>query len=108
MKMREHFKGEVSFSDLKIDELLTIFTENSVYTLEVIGYNDFIVSGGWFDQNGLSPYRTGIEGATWGYGDIFPNIVAAAGMRIKFKNGITTGRIKSIELKKAMAWSFLS
>ena len=107
MKKRQPFENEIKFNDLFKNEFLTIGTQNSVYLIRVVAHNEFIVRGGWFDRKGLSPYRIGIEGATWGLGDIFSDIAAALGMRIKFKNGFTTSPIKSIERLKSMAWNLL-
>ncbi|MBN1349581.1 hypothetical protein JXJ21_09240 [candidate division KSB1 bacterium] len=104
METRKAFDYEIKFHDLIRNEFLSISTENSVYLLEVLAENDFIVRGGWFDKHGLSPCRVGIEGTTWGVGDVFTDIAAAAGMRIKFKNGIITSPIKSVERLISLAW----
>ena len=40
-------------------------TLNSTYSLQVLGNDLYSVSGGWFDHEGLSPFKTDINGCTW-------------------------------------------
>jgi hypothetical protein len=86
----------VKRTQLEINDKIRIRTKNSEYNIEVIDQSIFTIKGGWFDKKGLSPFLGSIEGATWGWGDLLPDIIAKIGMRIKFANGPTTSHVKSI------------
>ena len=71
-------------------------TANSVYIIKVDEAGDFIVSGGWFDKQNLSPYKIKIRGCTWGGSAIKTDIVAAPGLCIEFSNSLITSVIHKI------------
>jgi len=89
-------KNNVHFKDL-----VEVTTQNSTYKIFVLGQNDFLISGGWFDRKGLSPYRTKINGCTWGGSIIKHDIIASRGMCIEFGNRVTTTVIKEINWHKS-------
>jgi len=71
-------------------------TQNSIYTLNVDGDEQYIVSGGWFDKHNLSHTKVKINGCTWGGSVIKYDIVAACGLFIEFGNRLTTSKIQKI------------
>lgn len=85
-------------NDLVPGSIVEIQTANSVYELLVLDKEEFIVSGGWFDQQDLSPYRVGINGCTWGGSALKWDIIAGAMMHIEFSVGgrmiVTTSPIQ--------------
>lgn len=83
-------------SDLHVGDRVYVKTLNSVYTIRVIGEDQYLVSGGWFDRNGSSPARTTIVGCTWGGSVIKIDIVAACGLSIEFGNRVVTSTIQEI------------
>ena len=85
---------------LKKDDKLFVRTKNSEYKIQVIDDSKFVIIGGWFDKHGLSPFRGSIEGVTWGWGDLMPDVIARTGMRIKFANGPTTSQVQTITRRK--------
>lgn len=85
---------------IKPQDKIWIQTKNSEYQIEVIDQSQFKIQGGWFDRRNLSPFLGPIAGATWGWGDLTPEIIAQIGMRIKFGNGTTTSRVQAIILSK--------
>lgn len=89
------FKNKVNFKDL-----IEVKTQNSLYKIFVLGQNDFLISGGWFDRKGLSPYRTKINGCTWGGSVIKHDVIASCGMCIEFGNRVTTTSIIEINWHK--------
>ena len=77
---------------------MRVTTRNSVYWIWVLQEDLYSVSGGWFDLKGLSPYKTGINGCTWGGSAIKHDIVAAPGLFLEFGNWVTTTRIQHIRV----------
>ncbi len=73
-------------------------TKNSLYSIEVESDDSYKVSGGWFDKMALSPYKTTINGCTWGGSGIKTDIVAARGLFLEFGNRLLTSRIREIIL----------
>jgi hypothetical protein len=71
-------------------------TENSIYIVKVICNDEFLVSGGWFDKQNLSPHKINIRGCTWGGKIIKTDIIAAPGLCIEFSNNLVTSRINKI------------
>ena len=87
---------QVLKSDLHFGDLVLITTMNSVYTIRVLKDNLYLVSGGWFDKNGLSPFKTGINGCTWGGSIIKMDIIAACGLCVEFSNRVVTSPIQKV------------
>jgi len=88
---------QIDRETLHFDDIIEVHTRNSIYTLLVIGKNDFIVYGGWFDRKGLTPFRTAINGCTWGGTTLKKDIIAGCGMRLEFANRVTTTVILKIQ-----------
>lgn len=90
--------------------MIEIYTTNSVYELYVLEGDDFIVSGGWFDKQNLSPYHVCINGCTWGGSAIKHDIIAGEMMHIEFNTGdrniVTTSSIKSWKVYEASRPNF--
>ncbi len=86
-------KGEV-----KPGDWMFVKTCNSVYLLRLIGDDECLATGGWFDNKGLSPYRVKINGCTWGGSVINMGILAAQGLCIEFNNRVTTSQIQMIAI----------
>jgi len=91
----DHLK-QVQKSDLHFGDVVLIHTLNSVYTVRVLQDNQYLVSGGWFDKNGLSPLKTTITGCTWGGSIIKIDIIAACGLCVEFGNRVVTSPIQKI------------
>ncbi len=53
---------EVHKKELYFGDCVLVTTENSTYSIHVIGDGLYYVSGGWFDREGWSPLRTTIAG----------------------------------------------
>jgi hypothetical protein len=85
-------------TDLRLGDRLLVSTENSLYTIRVHGDSTYSITGGWFDEQGLSPARISIAGCTWGGSVIKCDIVAACGLRLEFGNRVVTSRIKEVRL----------
>lgn len=87
---------QVYKSDLRFGDLVEITTLNSVYSIRVLQDNLYLVSGGWFDKNGLSPFKTRINGCTWGGSIIKMDIIAACGLCVEFGNRVVTSPIQKV------------
>lgn len=85
-------------ADLVPGSLVEIQTTYSVYELLVLDQHEFLVSGGWFDKEALSPYHVRINGCTWGGSAIKHDIIAGAMMHIEFSLGdrtiVTTSHVR--------------
>ncbi len=81
---------------LKAGDYIYLKTYNSTYTIKVDSDGTYLVSGGWFDKNNLSPMKLSINGCTWGGSVIKTDIVAACGLFLEFGNKLITSRIKEI------------
>jgi hypothetical protein len=90
-----HLK-QVLKSDLNFGDVVIITTLNSVYTVRVLNEGSYLVSGGWFDKNDLSPLKTTIAGCTWGGSIIKIDIIAACGLCVEFGNRVVTSPIQQI------------
>lgn len=90
-----HLK-QVRKADLKSGDLVIISTLNSVYHVRVLEDGFYEISGGWFDQKGLSPMKTTITGCTWGGSIIKIDILAACGLCLEFGNRVVTSPIQKI------------
>lgn len=86
----------VKKADLRAGDWVFVKTQNSVYTIRVMGENKYRVSGGWFDRKGASPATTTIAGCTWGGSAIKIDIVAACGLSLEFGNRLITSSIQKI------------
>jgi hypothetical protein len=87
---------QVYKSELRFGDLVQITTLNSVYSVRVLQNNLYLVSGGWFDKNGLSPFKTSITGCTWGGSIIKMDIIAACGLCVEFGNRVVTSPIQKV------------
>ena len=85
-------------ADLRCGDWIVVTTRNSIYWLCVLPDRSFTVAGGWFDRNGVSPQRVGINGCTFGGSAIKTDIVAAPGLFLEFDNSVTTTRIREARL----------
>lgn len=68
----------------------------SVYSIKVLNDYEYLVSGGWFDLQKISPQKLNIRGCTWGGSVIKTDIVAACGLCIEFSNNLITSRINKV------------
>jgi len=75
---------------------ILVKTLYSVYSIKVIDYNEYLVSGGWFDLQNISPQKLNIRGCTWGGSVIKTDIIAACGLCIEFSNNLITSRINKV------------
>lgn len=91
-------RGDLTFADRMI-----VRTLNSEYDLLVIEPDTFLVSGGWFDRQQLSPHRVKINGCTWGGAMICLDILAAPGMCIEFNNNVLTSPIREVVVFRPQA-----
>ena len=89
---------EVRKNDLHIGDWLLVNTTNSKYLIRPLQDGFYSVSGGWFDKNDLSPFRTRITGCTWGGTAIKLDIVAALGRHLEFGNRVVTSAIRSFSV----------
>jgi hypothetical protein len=80
-------------NDLEIGDQLLVTTRNSTYSIFPLEEGLYSVSGGWFDRHGLSPFKVGINGCTWGGRAIKLDILAACGLHLEFGNQVVTSRI---------------
>ena len=89
--------------DLARGDWLAVRTRNSWYSLFHLGDGCFLVSGGWFDQQGIAPASVTVGGCTWGGTAILPDLVACPGLFIEFGNGVTTTRVREVYLIRSGA-----
>jgi hypothetical protein len=92
------FLEAVEKRELAAGDWVFVTTKNSVYAICVIGNGQYSVSGGWFDREGRSPQRVGINGCTWGGSLIKEDIVAARGLFLEFANRVLTTRIQDVRV----------
>lgn len=83
-------------SDLCFADRVIVYTQNSRYDLIVIGEGEYMITGGWFDHEKLSPHRVRINGCTWGGSMIWHDTVAAPGMCIEFDNRVITSPVRRV------------
>ncbi len=81
---------------LEYGDRIYLKTVNSVYIIKVITDGEYIVSGGWFDSQKLSPHKIRILGCTWGGTVIKTDIIAAPGLCIEFGNNLITSKIHKV------------
>jgi len=89
---------EVRKDDLYLGDWLLVTTANSRYVIRPLRDGNYSVSGGWFDKNDLSPFKTSITGCTWGGSAIKLNIVAALGRHLEFGNRVVTSSIRGFSV----------
>jgi hypothetical protein len=89
---------EVRKSDLHLGDWLLVTTANSKYLIRPLRNGYYSVSGGWFDKNELSPFRTRITGCTWGGSAIKLDILAALGRHLEFGNRVVTSTIRGFSI----------
>jgi hypothetical protein len=85
---------ELRRTDFHVGDWLLVTTVNSEYLIRPVGEDQYRVSGGWFDQKQLSPFKTTINGCTWGGSVIKLDVVAVCGLRLEFGNGVVTSTIR--------------
>jgi len=85
-------------NDLEIGDQLLVTTRNSTYSIFPLEEGLYSVSGGWFDRQGLSPFKVGINGCTWGGRAIKLDILAARGLHLEFGNQVVTSRILEYQI----------
>ena len=96
-------KAEVSFGDRVIVE-----TRNSSYEIVSLGEGLYRVTGGWFDQRGLSPATTTINGCTWGGSAIKTDLLAGPGLFLEFGNTVVTSRIRRVRVIRAQTSGWIN
>ena len=85
-------------ADLRLGDQVLITTRNSTYSIHKLQEDLYSVSGGWFDQKGLSPSQVAINGCTWGGRAIKWDILAARGLHLEFGNQVVTSRIMECQV----------
>jgi hypothetical protein len=80
---------------------IIIRTVKSEYRLRVLDKDLYEVSGGWFDKKGYASVKIGVAGATWGGSAILPQVLAACGLRVEFRNRLITSPVESIVILPA-------
>lgn len=94
---------QVYKEELRFGDFVLIATQNSTYSVHVLPGNFYLVAGGWFDRNGVSPTKVKINGCTWGGNIIKTDIIAASGLHLEFSNGLVTSIIKKVTLFRGYA-----
>lgn len=87
---------QIKKSEVLPGDWIFVKTNNSTYRIKADIDNNYIVSGGWFEKENLSNYKTTIMGCTWGGSAIKTDVVAVLGLSIEFGNRLKTSRIKKI------------
>jgi hypothetical protein len=82
--------------EVKQGDQVHLKTINSVYVIKVVEEGEYLVSGGWFDRQNLSPHKINIRGCTWGGTAIKTDIIAAPGLCIEFGNNLITSKINKV------------
>lgn len=93
----EHLQT-VQKTDLQFGDRVLVQTAHSLYSIHVLGGGEYLVSGGWFDRKGLSPFRTSIPGCTWGGSAIKTDVIAACGLHLEFGNRVITSSIRRVQV----------
>lgn len=94
--------------DLRWGDWIVVRTRNSVYTLRMLDDEYFAVSGGWFDQQELSPHSVTVNGCTWGGSAIKQDIIAAPGLCLEFGNRVMTSRIRQVRVLRGESASCIN
>ena len=76
--------------------------EDSEFRLHdlALGRDAYAVSGGWFDQQKLSPARLNINGCTYGGSVIRHDVIAGRGLFLEFGNNVVTTRIQDVQVAR--------
>ena len=85
--------------DLAPGDLVVVSTKNSVYRLQALGGDLFVVSGGWFERT-LSPATVTVNGCTFGGSAIWSDVVAGPGLFLEFGNRVSTTRIRHVRVER--------
>jgi hypothetical protein len=88
--------GGVRREDLDPGDRVIVSTKNSVYSLTSCADGSFIVSGGWYELQGLGESRTEVRGCTAGGSALLTEHVAAPGLFLEFEDGLRTTRIRTV------------
>ena len=88
-------------NELRFGDRVVVTTRNSTYSIHVLKNEQYAISGGWVDKEGLSPMTTNINGCTWGGSAIKVDIVAAYGLHLEFGNRVVTSRIKEFNVVRS-------
>jgi hypothetical protein len=91
-------KVQLERNQLRPGDWLLVDTLNSKYVIYSAGDGRYLVSGGWFDREQISPCPTTINGCTWGGSVIKPNTLAACGLRLEFGNRVVTTPIRAFRV----------
>ena len=89
-------RNQLHKRSLRVGDIIILKTINSVYLIKVLEEEQYVVSGGWFDKNNISPVTLTIRGCTWGGSVIKNDIIAACGLHLEFGNKVVTSRITKI------------
>lgn len=87
---------QVRKAELYCGDVMQITTRNSVYSVKLLADGTYQVSGGWFDKKRLSPFRTTINGCTWGGTVVKTDVAAACGLHLEFGNRVVTTPIQRV------------
>jgi hypothetical protein len=87
---------QVYKNKLEEGDQIYLKTLNSLYIIKVVENGEFLVSGGWFDMQKLSPHKINIRGCTWGGTAIKTDIIAAPGLCIEFSNNLITSKVNKV------------
>ena len=90
-------------TEVRPGDWLVVRTRNSMYSICSLGGGEYMVSGGWFDKEGVSPAKVAINGCTWGGRAIHSEMLAAPGLFLEFGNQVTTTRIQQVRLVRGAA-----
>jgi hypothetical protein len=82
--------------DLGCGDYVVVTTENSIYSIQVLGDATYRVRGGWFDRQKISPVTLTVAGCTWGGSVIKRDILAACGLHLEFGNRVLTSKIRDV------------
>lgn len=82
--------------DINPGDWIVVKTHNSMYRIQAEEDGYCLVTGGWFDSQGMSPARLKITGCTWGGSVIKMDVVAACGLCMEFSNRVVTSPIQKI------------
>jgi len=88
----------VPMADVEFGDLILVTTAHSTYSIYALKPGRYLVSGGWFDRQGLSPLETGIAGCTWGGTVLKTDIMAACGLHLEFGNRVVTSTIRKVQV----------
>lgn len=88
--------GGVRRRDLIPGDRIIVSTRNSVYSLTARSNGSFLVSGGWYERQGLGSTEVEVLGCTAGGHALFTEHIAAPGLFLEFGDGTRTTRIRTV------------